>query len=292
MAYLHYEDPSGKNIAIAFDATMREQHSSSSLITEHAVEDGANISDHMRPENDRLTLDIVVSNTPIRTKKFNDANPELSDMEGSVGSFVAANLFVSRPKRRLPGNPKLINPGTPKRSIKDLAPGATAAGVIAGNAGGPIAGIAVTGAVSVNVIPGTKAQWEAQPYKPSEDPEGLDVRVLQFSTPFDRVKAVHNALLKLKNERITFTVVTSLRTYQDMGMESLSINRSADIGDAFEGTMELRQVRIVNSETVEITTPLETRGEKKRKRGNQPTTEPDEAQTEKDQSILAGIFSG
>jgi hypothetical protein len=50
---------------ITADATVQETHSSEAEITEHPVEVGANITDHIRPKLKRLTIDGIISNTPI-----------------------------------------------------------------------------------------------------------------------------------------------------------------------------------------------------------------------------------
>lgn len=48
-----------------FDATVREDHVSTATITEHPIEEGASVSDHVRDDLDSIEMQIVVSNTPI-----------------------------------------------------------------------------------------------------------------------------------------------------------------------------------------------------------------------------------
>jgi len=55
----------GQIDTLKLDATVREQHTGSNTVTDHPVEQGANISDHSRPDPDRLVLDCIVSNTPL-----------------------------------------------------------------------------------------------------------------------------------------------------------------------------------------------------------------------------------
>lgn len=50
---------------IAFDATVSEQHKSTLTITEHPVEVGANVSDHAQKEPDAITIQGIISDTPI-----------------------------------------------------------------------------------------------------------------------------------------------------------------------------------------------------------------------------------
>lgn len=79
-----YEEQSGAVSSIAFDAVAREVHRESATVTEHAVEQDANIADHIRPELDRLTLEVHVSNTP--TRQHGD------HMSGATGSVQSVDL--------------------------------------------------------------------------------------------------------------------------------------------------------------------------------------------------------
>lgn len=47
-----------------FDATLREQHSRTAVVTSHPVEEGADVADNVRVENPKLTLVGITSNTP------------------------------------------------------------------------------------------------------------------------------------------------------------------------------------------------------------------------------------
>jgi hypothetical protein len=50
---------------VTIDATLREEHSTEVDVTEHPVEDGANITDHIRPQLKVLQIDGIISNTPV-----------------------------------------------------------------------------------------------------------------------------------------------------------------------------------------------------------------------------------
>ena len=51
--------------AIEFDASVSEQHDSENEITQFPVEVGSDIADHIRPQPDRITINGIVTNTPI-----------------------------------------------------------------------------------------------------------------------------------------------------------------------------------------------------------------------------------
>uniref|UniRef100_A0A6M3XXM1 Dit-like phage tail protein N-terminal domain-containing protein n=1 Tax=viral metagenome TaxID=1070528 RepID=A0A6M3XXM1_9ZZZZ len=50
---------------LVLDASMSQGHQRSAIVTEHPIEDGADITDHVRPGPVRLTIDGVISATPV-----------------------------------------------------------------------------------------------------------------------------------------------------------------------------------------------------------------------------------
>jgi len=60
-------------VTVSFDAVPSEQHSGSNTVTSHPVEEGADISDHSRPEPDTVSLDIFISNTPLSQEQMQRA---------------------------------------------------------------------------------------------------------------------------------------------------------------------------------------------------------------------------
>jgi len=79
-------DAGGTLVYIEFDATVREEHQSSTTVTEYHVETGANVADHARPENDRVTVDVVVTNTPI--------TPPRTNAQGKRGGFRPVSVMI------------------------------------------------------------------------------------------------------------------------------------------------------------------------------------------------------
>lgn len=64
-AYLQWTTDAGLSKALYFDVTKDETQEFESKATEHPVEDGANIADHVRKELNRVTITVFVSNSPI-----------------------------------------------------------------------------------------------------------------------------------------------------------------------------------------------------------------------------------
>lgn len=64
---------------IDIDSCLEESHTMSNQVTDHPVEEGSNISDHSRPEPDRVQLRCFVSNTP-----FSDGQVKTAVRAGSI----------------------------------------------------------------------------------------------------------------------------------------------------------------------------------------------------------------
>ncbi len=58
---------------VAIDCTVTETHTATATVTEHPVESGANITDHIRPEPVQLSITGIVSDTPIGSKQIQRA---------------------------------------------------------------------------------------------------------------------------------------------------------------------------------------------------------------------------
>lgn len=73
-----------RQLLLEIDATVREAHGFAQEATEHPVEDGVDISDHIRTKPDALTLECVHSNTPImRSQDFLAAGLSAAPGRGS-----------------------------------------------------------------------------------------------------------------------------------------------------------------------------------------------------------------
>lgn len=65
-SYLKYADTATfQEVSITFDVIISETHEIVSKVTEHPVEEGVTITDHVRPEVDKIKLTVFISNTPI-----------------------------------------------------------------------------------------------------------------------------------------------------------------------------------------------------------------------------------
>lgn len=62
-------DDDGTLVPLVLDAAIEERHRMGAIATEHPVERGVAITDHVRPERRTLTVQVAISDTPIRATR-------------------------------------------------------------------------------------------------------------------------------------------------------------------------------------------------------------------------------
>lgn len=168
---------------LEFDVVTSETHEGSSVLTERAVESGAPITDHKRANPRRVTIEAIVSNTPL---------------------------------------------GAP-----------------------PASGYAQT------------------TIQTSISKEDGRANVVVFSAEFDRIADVMATLDRLRLEATFVTLTTSRRSYDAVQIVSVSEPRSPEDGDSQRFMIEIQEVRIAQTRTVDAPRPREPRGSEPRDRGGQ-----------------------
>ena len=86
--------------SITFDAAMEEGHDAAATLTEHNIEDGSVINDHVIIEPVRLTVTGWITNTPIETP--------FDQMAGITGGFETVELNATSPSAKLGVGPVAI----------------------------------------------------------------------------------------------------------------------------------------------------------------------------------------
>lgn len=130
-------------------------------------------------------------------------------------------------------------------------------------------------------------------------PVGFFRNLNNIINPSDRVSTIFDDLNFLYQEGIPFQLVTNLKVYEDMGIQSLTIPKDVDSGNAFEFTMECKKIVKVSRESTQIPktkvgggTRTKAQAQSKVNGGKKsPGTAPAGASsTEKAKSILKGFF--
>lgn len=195
----------GVTTALHIDVAEREGYESTAEATDKAVERGAAITDHVRPQADTFTVEGLVSNTPIVVPAHG--------LDGATGT--------TRP-----------------------------------------------------------AETDGKDSKPS---------TLQWSTTFDRARFYDNLLRGLVREGQLLTYTGSLRQATDCVLLRYRVDRDVTTGNDLPITLELKQLRLVNTQRVNVPEPTQRRGQRARNRGAQAATQTPEQQRAARRSAAIGL---
>jgi hypothetical protein len=228
-----WQDPDTAALGvIRLDAVTSESPEDTVAITEHPVEQGANVVDHARVEPTRLSIEGVVSTIP---------NP---NVDTDAGFQVIA---ISVPGRRqLKAQTKTLQP--PQPPITPSLGGLVSAGI------GALLGTSI------------KAQFtgDTEPNKTT-----TQIRGYKQTAARNRVRDVYDALLRAQAARAFVTVSTRDRDYFDMMIERVAKPRSVDNGSSAQFQIDFKRVRVASSKTVASPKPAEARGKTSTNKGSQ-----------------------
>jgi hypothetical protein len=87
--------------AVELDATMTETHSGDVEVTEHPVERGANIADHFRTKPVQVSLEGLVSNTPVGVNARDAIGNQAARGEGGKAEIAYERLLSMRDSSEL-----------------------------------------------------------------------------------------------------------------------------------------------------------------------------------------------
>lgn len=246
----------GALVAIDFDGAIRENHVATSTITEHAVEKGANVSDHVRPDLKKFTVDAIVTNTPISAPTSN-----ASGVKGDVRGKALTIPITQRPFT----TKELTFPERVNLPIGIPGVGAALAGLGA---------LDTTGTRKISTLD-----------RSADATRTVNASVLQFDGEFDRVGDVFHELDTLRETATIVTVVTTLRIYENMVIQSISAPRTAADGSAITFALNFQEIRFAETRTVKA--PAD-----KKKPVAKSDLGPKSGQPVKLKSVAAGLVDG
>lgn len=115
---------------LSIDATMQETHSASAEVTEHPVEVGADITDHIRPKPVELHIDGVITNSPLGSDLLRSAvsasplGPGLAVGEAVASAIIGKAEFIKdafNTLRRIRDTGQLVVLATPYLQYESMA---------------------------------------------------------------------------------------------------------------------------------------------------------------------------
>lgn len=268
MVELVYERDNGSEAVILFDATLSEEHRAEAEITEHPVERGANVSDHIRPKLERLRLDVHVTNTPIRDPRSypNKSGAQPVDLAGGA-VLNLSNQEIFRVEHSETVVPAHVPPGP-----------------------------TLEGRVGFDEFSFRFSSQHVAPaiILPREQVFGVTTR--KFDREFDRVKLVHDTLVQHRTQGTMFRVLTSMREYERLVINSITAPRSVEDGDAVTISIRMKEIRIGRVQIAENAPdapqpePRAKRSKKKKDKGDKPTQEESSSQQDKNSSLANDVI--
>lgn len=213
MATVSWEENNLPNI-LYFDATMSEQHDGVAEVTEHDVERGADLADHVRARRPELSLVVMVTNHPLQ----------------SIGRLQGAWMW-----RTFSTDQRVTSEGTADGSVRLV-------GIK------PV--IASKGFVAPYKPPFTPRIHFPPKFIPGmrpNEPVSLIAQAFTFLTQTDRLKDVWEALEKLRLGGTPCTVSTRLQDYENMIITRVGAPVTAR--DAIEFTLSFKQIGYYESLT-------------------------------------------
>lgn len=234
--------------SIWIDVSIREQHNKSAEVTRHPVEEGADITDHVRLQPDQIQIEGIVTNQPI---ELPGSHVDGVTVDESGHTFQGTSV-------RATATTSVTIEGEPTLGFLGLLPGVGQLATLAQAIGG-------------DVRPKRKFEMilpKLEPYATQ-----YQVNALRFSKEFDRVKAVDDALVAAFNARKPVQIVTGLRVYDAVVLIDLSVMRDATNAGVLSFGATGQVIRVVKSATglIGAPDPVHVRGKPAVNTGNQNT---------------------
>ena len=275
--YLQWTDASDALNTITFDVVVSEEWDEGATVTEHPVESGPDVSDHIRVTLPTCRLRIFSTNEPLDVAagdSVDKASPgqvniPIPSVVYTRGTGVSVSDFLGIPNAGGPTQtgsiiayPDWVNPITARAlAISAAGAGAGAIAAATGNGQNEFAGIAEAAAVIgaealANLFLGAKSQTLYQMTDAGLLPvlnQPAQATVQVWPAGVDYVYAIHQLLSSLKSAATLFTVVgTKEGPVPNMAIEHLSFHRDADTGTGEEIEIGFKQILIVTTQTVAV----------------------------------------
>jgi hypothetical protein len=126
---LIYKTSTNQLDSVSFEAVVTERYASRSVVTDHPVEKGANVADHVRSKPDTLTIDAIITDYPIANRQTTfgssptAAKGRASDVFNQLALLKAAGALVEVRSARRTYESMVID-GLDENKTKDTGRGA------------------------------------------------------------------------------------------------------------------------------------------------------------------------
>ncbi len=235
-----WDDADGNAHTLDVDVVTAATDRRTAKLTDHVVETGAVITDHVVIQPEELTLELVVSQTPLRGVGF--ARQRAEREVGGTRLDKKSHPLNVPPNAFQPGGFLLLSQGARQ------AVGAVI-GLIAG-----AAGVAST--------------FEGHEQVQTRGTIGVDV--LQSDSPVDRVNETHDRLVDIMNGALPVTVSFKGKLYKEYLLTEVELNHGAGYFGGGKFKVQARAFRTVTGTTAQLPDPADFRAAAKKAAGNKP----------------------
>ena len=248
-ARVTFEDPSGATQFLIFDVVTDNSHDLSLTVTDSPVEKGADLTDHAFPSLDRVSLSVFISNQPIYTNA--DPSGSIEEITEEIPKYQAPSLL----------DPSSID------SAGDVVSAVSPGGVTRAVAG------AVKEGINTLLSGGGTQRFS----------------VVKFSDGLNRPREFYEAFRFLRDSVTLLRVLTSLRDYDNMVIESMTALRDNSTGDGAQFEVSFREIKIANTSLGAVdVSPSELRAFKAENTGSKATKNAS-GQAQNKSIIAAGV---
>lgn len=262
-AQLAWTDSTGSQNVFTFDCVISERWTEPAEVSDHPVEVGADVSDHVRVGLREVELHVWATNEPIDANNWDEATLATTTLTFDGSPWVPGPNAITIPS--------WDNPIT----LRSL--GGSLVGIAGGLIGGALGG-AHTGMVAADIaaLVGLEAAFLALPASASPDvvqttaglaptpASSVQVQTQQWpggSDGVDYVAKTIQQLKLLKNTAQQIDVIGSKDFCSPMVITSIVDVRDKDTGSGCDITLTLREVRLVSTKVVAAPIPnLSSRG--------------------------------
>lgn len=244
-----WSDASGTFRQLDVDVVMSSDDTREAKKTEHTVEDGSIITDHLVVLPEKVSFKLIVTQTPIvESEDFAPTQAEISTTQATLESQQYP--LEVRPSQFRPGGFLLLSRGV-QAAVAEVSQ------ALLGGSG-----------LSATALEGRKVSKYSVQYSP---------QVLRATNgPIDRVNTVHSQLVEILNQRLPVTVSFKGRPYEDYHLLQVTLSeRPGKFGSA-ELDVSLEKLDIVSGETVQLPDPADFKARPKKKVGNKSSKAKDD----------------
>jgi hypothetical protein len=251
-------DAAGNTNTLDVDVAMSTKDKRTVKLTDHVVETGSVVTDHIVIMPEELSFELVMTQSPFAGRNAPGFAMGASNITAAGRQLTPdTNTISVRKSQFQPGGFLLLSSGL--RSVIS------------------------------SVFGGEDLPGRASGSRSTETTAVMAANVLQASAPVDRVNATHDTLIEIMNTGLLVTVSFKGRLYIDYLLTSVELSQGPGEAGMGRFMVDLRAFRTVEGVNVVLPDPADFRALPQVKKGNVPATTPNPDPTKRAKSDAARL---